>query len=174
VTALPDGSRFYVATYQNAVPCSDSLAGVASACIVPGLVVYDAKSLAVKSTMTLLTNPPFLLSGGQYQYAVPPASACGPAPSVPPAAPALNTPVSTRFRVFTTASADSSRVYVSMCDAGAIAVINTTDSNANNPSGNGNPSDTLVTDLPAAFRAGAIQSNGEPPNQNPIFLLTGQ
>ena len=61
-----------------------------------------------------------------------------------------------------------------MCDAGAIAVIDTTDSNANNPGGSGNPSDTLITDLPAAFSAGAIQPTGEPPNQNPIFLLTGQ
>jgi len=86
---------------------------------------------------------------------------------------ALYSPSSTRFRVFTTSSADSSRVYVSMCDAGAIAVINTTNSNTNNPGG-GTPPDTLVTDLPAAFSAGPIQSNGEPPNQNPIFMLAGR
>jgi hypothetical protein len=131
--------------------------------------VYDANSLALKSTMNLLTNPPFSVgAGGQYQFAVPPVTACVPA--------TLYSPSATRFRVFTTAAADSSRVYVSICDAGAIAVINTTDSNANNPSGtsNPNPSDTLVTDLPTAFSVGAIQSNGEPPNQNPIFLLTGQ
>jgi YVTN family beta-propeller protein len=168
VTALPDGSRFYVASYQTAAACPDSFVGSSSACVIPGLAVFDATSLALKTTMTLLTNPPFAanLSAGQYQYAVPPVAACVPA--------ALYSPSSTRFRVFTTAAADSSRVYVSMCDAGAIAVINTTNSNANNPGGSGNPSDTLVTDLPAAFSAGAIQSNGEPPNQNPIFLLTGQ
>jgi hypothetical protein len=86
----------------------------------------------------------------------------------------LYTPASTRFRVFTTAAADSSHVYVSMCDAGAIAVINTANDNANGSGGSGSPADSVVTDLPAAFSAGAIQSSGEPPNQNPIFLLTGQ
>jgi YVTN family beta-propeller protein len=167
VTALADGSRFYVASYQTASSCPDSFVGSSSACVIPGLAVFDAASLALKTTMTLLTNPPFgaNLSAGQYQFAVPPVAACVPA--------ALYSPTSTRFRVFTTAAADSSRVYVSMCDAGAIAVINTTNSNANNPGG-GTPPDTLITDLPAAFSAGATQANGEPPNQNPIFLLTGQ
>lgn len=165
VTALADGSRFYVASYQTATSCPDPL--VTGSCVIPNLAVYDANSLALKTTLTLLTNPPFSVSAtGQYQYAVPAVTACVPA--------TLYTPSATRFRVFTTASADSSRVYVSMCDAGAIAVINTTNNNANNPSGSGNPSDTLVTDLPTAFSAGPIQSNGEPPNQNPIFLLTGQ
>jgi DNA-binding beta-propeller fold protein YncE len=165
VTALPDGSRFYVASYQTATSCPDPT--VTGPCVIPGLAVFDANSLALKTTMTLLTNPPFSVGvSGQYQYAVPTVLACAPA--------TLYSPATTRFRVFTTAAADSSRVYVSMCDAGAIAVIDTTNSNANNPSGSGNPSDTLVTDLPAAFSAGAPQSTGEPPNQNPIFLLTGQ
>jgi len=61
-----------------------------------------------------------------------------------------------------------------MCDAGVIADINTTGNNANNP-GTGNPADTLIADLPAAFSNGPIQSStGEPPMQNPIFMLTGQ
>ena len=174
VTALPDGSRFYVASYQLATaPCPDTT--ITGSCVIPGVAVFDANSFALKTTMTLLTNPPFAVSStGQYQFAVPPVSSCGPAPSVPPPAPALYAPASTRFRIFTTAAADSSHVYVSMCDAGAIAVINTTNDNANGSGGTGNPSDSVVTDLPAAFSAGAIQSNGEPPNQNPIFLLTGQ
>jgi YVTN family beta-propeller protein len=167
VTALPDGSRFYVASYQTAASCPDAFVGLSSPCVIPGLAVFDAKSLALKTTMTLLTDPPFAanLSAGQYQYAVPPVAACVPAN--------LYSPSSTRFRVFTAASADSSRVFVSMCDAGAVAVINTTNSNANNPGG-GTPPDTLITDLPAPFSTGAIQPNGVPPNQNPIFLLTGQ
>jgi YVTN family beta-propeller protein len=174
VTALPDGSRFYVASYQTAASCPDPT--VTGSCIIPSLTVFDANSLTVKypsaPTMTLLTwSPPCATSPcqtgpfAQNQYAVSPVAACAPA--------ALYSPSTTRFRIFTTSAVDSSRVYVSMCDAGAIAVIDTTDSNANNPGG-GNPSDSLVTDLPAAFSAGAIQSNGEPPNQNPIFLLTGQ
>ena len=167
VTALPDGSRFYVASYQMAASCPDPFVGASSACVIPGLAVFNANNFTLKTTLTLLTDPPFAakLNTNQYQYAVPPVAACTSA--------ALYSPSTTRFRVFDTAAQDSSRVYVSMCDAGAIAVVNTTDNNANNP---GSPSvaDTVVTDLPAAFSAGAIQSNGEPPNQNPIFLLTGQ
>jgi hypothetical protein len=176
VTALLDGSRFYVSSYYLApAPCPDPLAGTTSSCIVPLLTVFDANSLALEypaaPTLNLLTDPPFAESGVQFQFAVPPVSGCGPlAPGAPTA---LYSPGTTRFRVFTTSSTDSSRVYVSICDAGVIAVVNTTNSNANNP-GSGNPSDTVVTDLPAAFSAGAIQSNGLPPNQNPILLLPGQ
>jgi hypothetical protein len=70
--------------------------------------------------------------------------------------------------VFTVAAFDSSRVYVSMCDAGAIAVINTTGGNTNN-SGSPLPADTVITDLleaPEANSATALQS--------PIFLFIGQ
>jgi YVTN family beta-propeller protein len=167
VTALPDGSRFYVASYQTAASCPDPFVGASSACVIPGLAVFDANNFTLTTTLTLLTDPPFAanLNTNTYQFAVPPVAACT---SVAPYSPST-----TRFRVFTTASPDSSRVYVSMCDAGAIAVINTSDNNANNP-GSPSAADTVVTDLPAAFSAGAIQSNGEPPNQNPIFLLAGQ
>lgn len=167
VTALADGSRFYVASYRTAASCPDPFIGAASSCVIPGMAVFDANNFRVTTTLTLLADPPFAanLNTNQYQYAVPPVAACASAP--------LYSPSTTRFRVFTVASVDSSRVYVSMCDAGAIAVINTSGGNTNNP---GAPSlaDTLVTDLPAAFGAGAVQANGEPPNQNPIFLLTGQ
>jgi YVTN family beta-propeller protein len=167
VTALPDGSRFYIANYQTAAACPDRFVGASSACVIPGLAVFDANNFTLETTLTLLTDPPFSanLTSNQYQYAVPPVASCATA--------ALYSPSTIRFRVFTTASVDSSRVYVGMCDAGAIAVVSTSDNNANNP---GAPSlaDTVVTDLPAAFSAGAIQANGEPPNQNPIFLLTGQ
>jgi hypothetical protein len=88
--------------------------------------------------------------------------------------PTLYAPPATRFRMFTTASTDSSHVYVGMCDAGVIAVINTSGSNTNNSGGTTTPPDTLITDLPAAYSAGPIQPNGLPPNQNPIFMLTGQ
>jgi YVTN family beta-propeller protein len=178
VTALQDGSRFYVASYLTASACSDQFIGTSSACVVPALTVFNANNFTLEystaSTLTLLTSPPFSAnpSTNAYQYAVPPVAACG--PTVPPPPTTLYAPGSTRFRVFTVASADSSRVYVSMCDAGAIAVIDTTDSNNNETGSTGTPADTLVTDLPAAFSAGAIQSNGLPANQNPIFLVTGQ
>ncbi len=167
VTPLPDGSRFYVASYRVAASCPDAFIGASSACLIPSLAVFDANNFTLKTTLTLLTNPPFSsnLNTNQYQYAVPPVAACASA--------ALYSPTTVRFRVFTAAAVDSSRVYVSMCDAGAIAVVDTTDNDANNPGGP-IPADTVITDLPAAFSAGAIQANGEPPNQNPIFLVVGQ
>jgi DNA-binding beta-propeller fold protein YncE len=170
VTALRDGSRFYVASYQLQSSCSDPVIG-ASPCVVAGLSVFDANSFALMlPTLTLLTDPPFsgpLNGGSTYQYAVPPVAACA-----SPIYPTLYAPGATRFRVFTTAAADSSAVYVSMCDAGAVAVINTTDSNTNGTVGSGTPADSLVTDLPAAY-AGPSQTSGSP-LQNPIFMLTGQ
>jgi YVTN family beta-propeller protein len=164
VTALLDGSRFYVASYQSyAANCPDS--NVSNACIVPQLTVFNATSFAVQypsaPTMTLLTWPPFSTN----QYAVPPVAGCALSPSY--------TPTSTRFRLFTVASADSTRVYVSMCDAGAVAVINTTGANINNPN-QPEPPDALVTTLLTPYSGGAPQANGEPLPQSPIFLFVGQ
>jgi YVTN family beta-propeller protein len=180
VTALADGSRFYVASYQTAAACPDTFVGTASQCVIPSLAVFNANSFALQypnaqypsaPTMTLLTYPPFgvNLATNQYQYAVPRVATC-----VSPVYPTLYAPPATRFRMFTTASTDSSHVYVGMCDAGVIAVINTSGSNTNNSGGTTTPPDTLITDLPAAYSAGPIQPNGLPPNQNPIFMLTGQ
>ena len=115
VTGLRDGSRFYVASYEApAGACPDSTVTVP--CVIPGLTVFDANSLTPKMTpaLTLLTPPAFAVN----QYAVPQDPAC--------ASPALYAPGTTRFRVFTAAAVDSSHVYVSMCDAGAIADIITT------------------------------------------------
>ncbi len=171
VTALADGSRFYVASYQTAMSCPDPLVGSSSACVMPSLTVFDALSFIPKITpaLTLLTDPPFQADvlTNLYQYAVPPIAACA-----SPVLPALYAPGATRFRVFTASSVDSSHVYVSMCDAGAIADINTSDSNTNNTGGGGTPADSLVTDLPAPY-AGASAASGSP-LQTPIFLLTGQ
>jgi YVTN family beta-propeller protein len=166
VTALPDGSRFYVATYQTSAACPSGT-GVTGACVVPGLTVFNANTFALQypnaPTLELLGTAPFAAG----QYAVPQVVTCA-----MPIYPALYSPSSTltptRFRVFTTASADSSRVYVSMCDAGVVAVVDTTGGNANNP-GNPLPPDTVVTDLLAAPEA-----NGALALQNPIFLLMGQ
>jgi len=169
VTALLDGSRFYVASYQIATTCPDPNVTV-SPCVIPSLTVFDANSLALKypaaPSIVLLTSPPFAVTlANQYQYAVPPVASCVSAP--------LYSPSTTRFRIFTTAAEDSSRVYVSMCDAGAVAVINTTNSNTNN-TGGALPPDSLVADLPTAYSAGPALPNGQPPLQNPIFLLMGQ
>jgi YVTN family beta-propeller protein len=170
VTALPDGSRFYVASYETAAACPDTNIGSASPCIIPRLTVFNAASLTVKpisSSLSLLPPSISLLARPQFdgtQYAVVPASSCAP--------PAIYTPGTTRFRMFTTASADSSHVYVSICDGGVIADINATTSSI--ATGSNNTPDMLMTDLPTPFGAGPVGSNSQPATQNPIFLLTGQ
>jgi hypothetical protein len=133
--------------------------------VIPRLTVFDANSFAIKTTLTLLSLPPFASNptANQSQFAVPPIASCAPA--------AVYAPGTTRFRVFTTASADSSRVYVGMCDAGSIAIVTTTTSSI---SPGGNTPDTLVRDLAAPFSAGSSSTGGEPPPQNPVFLLAGQ
>jgi hypothetical protein len=152
VAALPDGSKFYVASYESQSSCSDPDVG-STACIIPMLTVFDATSLTVKPvSSTLLAPSPSLslLMAPQFvstQYGVPTVSACAP--------PAAYSPGSTRFRMFTAPSADSSHVYVSICDAGSIADIDTTTSSI--ATGTSNTPDTLITDLaaPAGLCTGA-------------------
>ncbi len=147
VTALANGTRFYVASYRSEPVCTDPNVGKTS-CIVPMLTIFDAPSMKAKtpvstllkgsSSLSLLASPPFSPS----QYAVPPISSCAP--------PATYAPGTTRFRMFTTASADSSHVYVGICDAGAIADVTTV---TNTVTQGGNSPDTLVTDVVAPFGA---------------------
>jgi YVTN family beta-propeller protein len=169
VTALPDGSRIYVASYQLS-SCSDPV--FSTACkVVPQVTVIDAPSNTVKTTV-------FPLSVGQGGTTPPSVSeSLDCIPSVPytpigvPVAGSSAPGFSTRFRLSTAAAADSSRVYVGVCDAGSVAIINTT---TNTITLGGNVADTLVTNLPAPFGAGIPPANSQPPAQNPIFLLTGQ
>ncbi len=145
VAALPDGSRFYVASYISQPNCSDASVGNTSPCIIPMLTVFDALSITPKQptsnllapsySLPLLTAPHFAAS----QFAVPPVASCAPAPTY--------TPGTTRFRMFAAAAADSSHVYVSICDAGTIADVRTTTSTIS--AGGSNAPDTLITDLPA-------------------------
>ena len=164
VAALRDGSRFYVAGYQTATVCPDL--NVAGACVIPQLTVVDANSLNVKTSMYLLAAPAFnpTPATNPPPYAVPSVVSCAPS--------ATYAPGSTRFRMTTAAAADSSRVYVGMCDAGAVASVNTTTSTVG--SGSTNTPDTLVLDMLAPFSGAPAGVNGEPPPQQPIFLLTGQ
>ena len=161
VAALLDGTRFYVASYVTAAlgsPCPDPTVAAAG-CVIPQLTVFDAASLTVKTNIF-----PLLPAGATTQpFALTPAAFC--APVFP------YTPASSRFRMSTVASTNGSRVYASMCDGGSVAVVatvpNTIATGVNTP-------DTLVTALPAPFSAAAAPGNGEPPLQNPVFLLTGQ
>jgi hypothetical protein len=146
VAALPDSSRFYVASYEIAPSCPDPNVGASESCLIPMLTVFDALSMTVKPALSSLVAPSLsLLTPPQLastQFALPPMSSCN--------TPATYAPGSTRFRMFTTAAADSSHVYVSICDAGSIADVSTVTNTIS--TGNNSP-DTLITDLPAPFAA---------------------
>jgi hypothetical protein len=166
VAALPDGSRFYVASYVTAAPgssCPDPNVAAAG-CVIPQVTVFDTGTFAVKSTVFPLM-PPIANPVSQVQpFAVAPATFCAPVFPLP------YTPASSRFRMFTVAATDSSRVYASLCDGGLVAIVKAA---TNTISTGGNSADTLIIDLPAPF-SGAAVSSGEPPPQTPVFLLTGQ
>ena len=146
VAALPNGERFYVASYENETACSDPNVGISVPCIIPMLTVFDALSMTPKPSSSTLLSPETSLSllttplFSSTQYAVPPVASCTP--------PAMYAPGATRFRIFTAASADSSHVYVSMCDAGAVADVATGTTTI--ATGTNTP-DTLKTDLLAPF-----------------------
>ena len=166
VAPLPDGSRFYVASYQSQSACSDPKVGSAVPCIIPLLTVFDAPSMTLKPATSTLRAPSISLLGqpnfASNQYAVPQVTSCAP--------PSTYAPGTTRFRMYATAAADSSHVYVSICDAGAIADVVT---KTNTISTGSNSPDTLVADIPAPFGS-CVGTCNSTPLQTPIFLLTGQ
>jgi DNA-binding beta-propeller fold protein YncE len=184
VAALPDGSRFYVTSYltgtatSSANPplpptCPDSNVTAPAGCIIPQVTVFDARNLTVKTTIFPLLPPVTTTTATTtttvYPFALAPVAFCAP---VVPYTLTAGQPPSARFRMSAAAATDSSRVYASMCDGGAVAIINTTTSSI--ATGGTNTPDTLVTNLPAPFSAGPPQSNGIPLPQNPVFVLTGQ
>jgi hypothetical protein len=144
VAALPDGSRFYVASYETDPVCPDPSVGVSIQCMIPRLTVFDARTFSVKTVSSSLLSPSIsLLSSPQFgatQYGVPIVSTCE--------APATYTPGSTRFRMFTAAAEDGSHVYVSICDAGTIADIST---NITSVAIGSDTPDTLVLDVQTPF-----------------------
>jgi len=165
VAALPDGSRFYVSSYVTAAagtPCPDPNV-TAVQCVIPQVTVFDAASLTVKTTVFPLL-PAIVNPVSQVQpFAVAPVPFCSPVTPY--------TPASARFRMSASAAPDSTRAYASVCDGGVVAIIRTTTSSIS--TGSNNTPDTLMTDLVAPVGAGD-PVNGEPPPQNPVFLLTGQ
>ncbi|HET6178271.1 MAG TPA: hypothetical protein VFE61_15155 [Candidatus Sulfotelmatobacter sp.] len=165
VAALPDGSRFYVASYVTAAagsPCPDPNV-TAAGCVIPQMTVFDAGNFSLKTTVFPLL--PSSANAASPAFAVAPLAFCA------PTFPQPYTPASARFRMSAIAAPDSTRAYASICDGGSVAIIRAATSTTS--SGNATP-DTLVTDLPAPFGAGNPQGNGEPLPQSPVFLLTGQ
>jgi DNA-binding beta-propeller fold protein YncE len=165
VAALPDGSRFYVASYVVANGACPNTSIAAANCILPQATVFNAASLTYKSTLFPLLSPVTLPSGKVVnRLGVTPVASCVP---VTPYAPG-----NARFRMSAAASMDSTRAYVGICDAGTVAVIDTVTSS--NSTGTNDATDTLVLDLNAPLSAAGADVTGEPPPQNPIFLFTGQ
>jgi YVTN family beta-propeller protein len=131
VTALPDGSRAYIVTYADAT-CA---AGETAPCIATKVSVVRTSDNSIQKTLSVDPG-----SNGE----VPAAAVCD----------------SARFRRFIASAADSTRVYVSNCDAGSTAVIRTSD-------------DSKVLDLKAPF--GTPDNSGDPPPpQNPVFIIAGR
>ncbi len=132
VAALADGSRIYVASVV-----------VSGGSATSQITVINASDGSVRTTIPLSTvgidtvNP----------------TGCG-APN-----PSFTQPFA-RFRVFVAASADSSRVYVTNCDAGNTTIIRTAD-------------DTEVLNVPAPLSDFPTQNGANPPPQNPVFVLAG-
>ena len=164
VAALPDGSRFYVASYAIATSGCPDPTLTATGCVIPQVTVFDAASLTIKTTIFPLLPPVTTSTGTVSPFALAPATFCAPLTNY--------NPTVARFRMSAVAAADGSRVYASLCDGGAVAVVNTTTSSI--ATGGTNTPDTLVTDLLAPFSAAPAQSGQEPPPQNPVFLLIGQ
>ena len=102
VTALPDGSRAYVASAQETSTCPT---GVSLPCLISDVTVINASSNTITKTISLPT--------------VPVVASCAST-----AAPAI---AGMRFRISTASAGDSSRVYVGNCDAGNISIIRTLD-----------------------------------------------
>ena len=100
VTALPDGSRAYVASAQETSTCPT---GASLPCLISDVTVINASSNTITKTISLPT--------------VPVVASCAST-----AAPAI---AGTRFRISTASAGDSSRVYVGNCDAGNISIIRT-------------------------------------------------
>jgi len=175
VAALPDGTEAYIASYQliggasYTDPIPQSLNAPSACSVTASVTVIDALSTTVTSTISAF--PSGTTSFPEVANCLP-ASADGLYnPGLVPVPTTSASRFATRFRVSAVAAADSSRVYVSVCDAGSVAIINTTDGNTNNP-GQDIPADTLLLDLATPFGIGTTSNSL--PQQNPIFLLPGQ
>jgi YVTN family beta-propeller protein len=160
VSVLPDDSRVYIASYQI-VPLSPPCDPYDPTDLNPCNGITSQVSVMNWSDNSLRTNVPL----GTVWVDTHNATGCSVNVAGMPVA---------RFRVSTAAAIDSTRVYVGKCDAGNIAVINTTSG-----------SDTLVPltgtqsgasaglDAPLSAFPPQQPAGGQPPTQNPVFLLVG-
>ena len=145
VTALPDGTRAYVASYQ-----------VSGAQICSQLSVINTTNNTVASTTGLVFTVPPL---GALTTAVPIASDETGCSSARPASPAIAPFITNAgFRLSVASSLDSSKVYVANCDAGSTAIIPTSSAaqiaNVPSPVSDFSPVTTTVN-ITAASQSGS-------------------
>ena len=135
VTSLVDGTRAYVVSYQVNATCA--VTTDAPPCVSTNVTVVSTTGNTIIKTINV--DP-----GGTNEVT---------------AAPTCD---GVQFRRFIVASGDTSRVYVSNCDAGSAAVIRTSD-------------DTHVLDLtaPNGILSPTAPPGAQPPPQNPVFILVG-
>jgi len=164
IAPLPDGSRFYVASYAVAGTCPDPQM-TASNCVIPQITVFDAPTLTVKTTIFPLFTQLLSSTATTPPSAVAPFSFCAP---VTPYAPMT----AARFRMSAAAALDSSNVYVSVCDAGLVAIVTATTSP--NSTAQNNTPDVLQGNLPTPFSAVTVPPGSPPGTQYPVFLFVGQ
>jgi DNA-binding beta-propeller fold protein YncE len=167
VAALPDGSRAYVATYQI-TPTTCTNPTQAPPCIVAQATVLNLANNRVSKTISVgVLNP-------SAPIMVPPSfQPDTPVPMVAtPAGPVAECSF-VRFRLFAAAAGDSTRVYLSYCDAGATAVISTVPDTS---PGAQRSEDYLVNELSAPVSSLSPPSSPagqQPPPQSPVFVLAG-
>jgi DNA-binding beta-propeller fold protein YncE len=153
LTALPDGSRVYVASYQK---------DTASANICSQVSVFSSTNYTAGNVISLGSTG---IVANTVDYPM----GCDAARPTATGAPL-------GFRLSVAASADNkptTRVYVANCDQGNTAVIATV---AITSAGQFIPADSLLTDINSplsAFPAPPGNPQPPPPPQNPLFIVAG-
>ena len=141
VTGIGDGTRAYVASYQLA-----TCAGSSAPCVSTQVEVVSTATNLVSKVIPVSTAPVDMTNSTN----------CGPATGPPSAAPWM--PGTARFRAFVASSGGGStsnfKVYVSQCDAGSVAVIDTF---ADNSGSSPHPADVYTVSLAAPLSSFAPQ-----------------
>lgn len=147
VTVLPDGSSAYVASYQIGSTCL----GVSAPCLTSQVSVINSSNNRVSSVISL----------GSASVDMTNATGCGaPGP--------VGSQGAVRFRLSITAAGDSSRVYVTNCDAGSTTIVSAVPNSSQTY-----PANTIITNLksPVSAFPPAPSTAGVPPAQAPVFVL---